>query len=93
MSGTRELRIARPEFQRNHRPDMNSLKLTLIAAAAIATVLSTSCATTRGFGQDLQKVGNKLENEAVATGGTAPARSTSTGIYTPPPSTSNPAAY
>ena len=71
---------------------MNPLKLTLIVAAT-GSILSTSCATTRGFGQDLQKVGNKLENDAVATGGTAPARTTSTGIYTPPPSTTVPAAY
>ena len=68
---------------------MKLLKLTLIAAA-VGSVFSTSCATTRGFGQDLQKVGNKLENEADATGGTAPVRSTA-----PAPTThsTTPAAY
>ncbi|MES2474758.1 MAG: entericidin A/B family lipoprotein [Verrucomicrobiota bacterium] len=62
---------------------MKHRKLALITAAALGTVFSTSCATTKGFGQDLQKVGNKLENEANATGGAAPVQPSSTGIYTP----------
>jgi predicted small secreted protein len=74
---------------------MKHFKLTLIVAAAVGFVFSTSCATTRGFGQDLQKVGNKLENEADATGGAVPVQSSapSTGIYTPPASSGTPAAY
>lgn len=35
----------------------------LIALSIAATILS-SCRTTEGFGRDLQKVGNKIENEA-----------------------------
>ncbi len=42
------------------------------AAAAIllvsVTVLFSSCRTTEGFGQDLQKLGNKIENEAEGRG-------------------------
>ncbi len=66
---------------------MKQLKITLLLAAAAGMALSTSCATTKGFGQDLQKVGNKLENQADETGGAAPASTpapASTGIYTPP---------
>lgn len=66
---------------------MNPFNLTLLLAAAAATALSTSCATTKGFGQDLQKVGNNLENKANESGGAAPASTpppASTGIYTPP---------
>ncbi len=73
---------------------MKPFQLTILLAAAAAISFSTSCATTRGFGQDLQKVGNKLENQADSTGGAAPAPApASTGIYTPPPSTGVPAAY
>jgi predicted small secreted protein len=71
---------------------MKPFQLTILLAAAAAISFSTSCATTRGFGQDLQKVGNKLENQADSTGGAAPAPA-STGIYTPPPSTVVPSAY
>ncbi|MGB6220718.1 entericidin A/B family lipoprotein [Haloferula sp.] len=46
----------------------NSLLLALIAFAS-GTVLS-SCNTTAGFGEDLQKVGSKLETKADDTGGT-----------------------
>lgn len=48
---------------------MKTLKTTLILSAVVATVLSTSCATSRGFGRDLQKVGDKIETTADETGG------------------------
>lgn len=38
-----------------------------LTLAAAAVVLS-SCRTTEGFGRDLQKVGNKIENEAYRRG-------------------------
>lgn len=50
---------------------MKHLRALAFLAAALGFAASTSCATTRGFGQDLQKVGGKLEAEAEATGGTA----------------------
>lgn len=56
---------------------MKSSHLILLAVSALGLAFSTSCSTTKGFGQDLQKVGNRLENRAEATGGTAPAPSTS----------------
>jgi predicted small secreted protein len=56
---------------------MKISQLILLATAALGLALSTSCATTKGFGQDLQKVGNRLENQADATGGAAPASSSS----------------
>ncbi|NQX00670.1 entericidin A/B family lipoprotein, partial [bacterium] len=31
-------------------------------SAAVGILASTSCATTKGFGQDLQKVGSRLED-------------------------------
>jgi predicted small secreted protein len=51
---------------------MKPLKFAALVIAAFATLAATSCSATKGFGQDLQKVGNKLENRADATGGTAP---------------------
>ncbi len=48
---------------------MKHLKITLSAASALAFLFLPSCATTKGFGQDLQKVGGKLESRADATGG------------------------
>ena len=42
--------------------------LAVIATAAFALATS-SCATTKGFGQDVQKVGGKIEHEARKTGG------------------------
>jgi entericidin B len=36
------------------------------AALALST---TSCATSKGFGRDVQKVGDKIENAADRTGG------------------------
>lgn len=41
--------------------------LSVLALAIAATVLS-SCRTTEGFGEDLQKLGNKIENEAERRG-------------------------
>ena len=55
---------------------MKNLQIIALACAALGMAFLTSCATTRGFGQDLQKVGNRLENEADATGGAEPDRST-----------------
>ena len=48
---------------------MKTLKTALLLSAVVATVLSTSCATSRGFGRDLQKVGDKIETTADETGG------------------------
>ncbi len=74
---------------------MSTLKTIALVAAAAATALATSCATTRGFGQDLQKVGNNLENQAESTGGTVPPNSTTTTrttrtstVVVPPPAPS-----
>jgi predicted small secreted protein len=60
---------------------MKQLRTIALLSASLGLALSSSCSTTRGFGQDLQKVGNRLENRAEATGGTAPE-----------PAASNPAA-
>jgi predicted small secreted protein len=49
---------------------MKNLKLTLVLSAVTASVLCSSCATSRGFGRDLQKVGDKIETKADETGGT-----------------------
>ncbi|GAA5123893.1 entericidin A/B family lipoprotein [Luteolibacter yonseiensis] len=51
---------------------MKPLKVTALVIAAFAALAATSCSTTKGFGEDLQKVGSKLETKAEATGGTAP---------------------
>ncbi|MBX3741840.1 MAG: entericidin A/B family lipoprotein [Akkermansiaceae bacterium] len=40
--------------------------LMVTAAFALST---TSCATSKGFGRDVKKVGNKIENAADRTGG------------------------
>ncbi len=49
---------------------MKKLQIIFMLSAAAGIFFSTSCSTTKGFGQDLQKVGNRLENRAEATGGT-----------------------
>lgn len=45
----------------------------VLGFAAFATAAfafsSTSCATSKGFGRDVQKVGDKIENAADRTGG------------------------
>jgi predicted small secreted protein len=45
-----------------------TMGLAVLATAAFA-LASTSCATTKGFGHDVKKVGNKIENKAAQTGG------------------------
>jgi|GEM_PF-325983 len=40
----------------------------LMATAALA-LSTTSCSTSKGFGRDVQKVGDKIENAADNTGG------------------------
>jgi predicted small secreted protein len=52
---------------------MKHLKLPALFLAVLAIAASSSCSTTKGFGQDLQKVGSRLEARADETGGTAPA--------------------
>jgi predicted small secreted protein len=51
---------------------MKHLRIIALLSTSLGLALSSSCNTTRGFGQDLQKVGNRLENRAEGTGGTAP---------------------
>ncbi len=48
------------------RPLIMGVALFVTAAFAIA---GSSCATTKGFGRDVQKVGNKIETKAEQTGG------------------------
>ena len=45
-----------------------ALGVAVLATAAFA-MASTSCATTKGFGRDVQKVGDKIETKAERTGG------------------------
>lgn len=40
------------------------------ASTLLLAAMTTSCSTTKGFGRDLQKVGDKIETEADRTGGT-----------------------
>ena len=63
-------------------PVMKNLKIAFLFLTAAAIALTGSCATTKGFGQDLQKVGNRLESRADATGGAEPV---SPPVTTPPP--------
>ena len=49
---------------------MKNIKLTVLLLAAFGIAISTSCSTTKGFGQDLQKVGDRIETRAESTGGT-----------------------
>ncbi len=46
----------------------NTIRFALLAFAT-GSILS-SCNTTAGIGQDIQKVGGKMENTAKKTGGT-----------------------
>jgi predicted small secreted protein len=55
---------------------MKVFQITAATLALFATLFSTSCAATKGFGQDLQKVGSRIENRADATGGARPDVST-----------------
>lgn len=46
--------------------------IVLVAAMMVMAAFafsSTSCATSRGFGRDVKKVGNKIERAADRTGG------------------------
>lgn len=47
---------------------MKKISLILLVALIPGLTLLSSCATTRGFGQDLQKVGERVESRAEATG-------------------------
>lgn len=49
---------------------MKLIRIIALALAGAGVALSVSCNTTRGFGQDLQKVGEKMEEKAEETGGT-----------------------
>ncbi len=69
---------------------MRKLPFIALLVATAGIVVSTSCSTTKGFGQDLQKVGNRLENQADATGGAVPDNSATTA---PPASVRIPPAY
>ncbi len=73
---------------------MNLPKLFFLAVSSLGLAFGSSCSTTKGFGQDLQKVGNRLEQSAESTGGTAPAQDP---YYSAPGAaygaSSNPAAY
>lgn len=51
---------------------MKKFQIITLLLSAVGIALSSSCATTKGFGQDLQKVGNRLENQADSTGGAQP---------------------
>jgi predicted small secreted protein len=57
---------------------MKKFHICVLLLTAPATLFSTSCATTKGFGQDLQKVGSRIENNANSTGGAEPAAATAT---------------
>lgn len=46
-----------------------TLCLAGVATAAFA-IASTSCSTTKGFGRDVEKVGDKIQGAADRTGGT-----------------------
>ena len=69
---SRRFPIARPGNWLNALVVMKNLKITLLLLTVATATFSSSCATTKGFGQDLQKVGNRLESRADATGGAEP---------------------
>lgn len=49
---------------------MTALKFTMISALLIVSLSLVGCNTARGLGQDLSKVGSKIEQAADDTGGT-----------------------
>jgi predicted small secreted protein len=49
---------------------MKSIRLFALAVAVIGLGGFSSCNTSRGFGQDLQKVGGNITQTAEETGGT-----------------------
>jgi predicted small secreted protein len=75
------------------------LLFTMLGGAAAGVSLMGSCAATKGLGQDLQKVGNRIEDRADATGGARPdpgvdvTRTTTTRTTTTVPTTVYPAPY
>lgn len=52
---------------------MKPIQIAALVLTAFSVLAATSCSATKGFGEDLQKVGSKIETKADATGGTAPA--------------------
>lgn len=66
---------------------MKFVQITAVTFTLFATVFLTSCAATKGFGQDLQKVGSRIENRADATGGARPDVSTAAPVPTTTSST------
>lgn len=55
------------KIDRNSSP--SRLKaITIALGTVLASIWLNSCRTTQGFGQDLQKVGDKIENEAARHG-------------------------
>ncbi|RYD31364.1 MAG: entericidin A/B family lipoprotein [Verrucomicrobiaceae bacterium] len=52
---------------KNNRASLLSSVL-ILTGSLLACGWLSSCRTTEGFGQDLQKVGNKIENEAYKRG-------------------------
>ena len=62
--------ISRRFLSKNSKVRRGVFGLLGLSAASAFTFATSSCATTKGFGQDLQKVGQKVETEAVQTGGT-----------------------
>lgn len=48
---------------KNHRASLRR-SILILTGSLLACGWLSSCRTTEGFGQDLQKVGNKIENEA-----------------------------
>ena len=68
MSTMNPILISRRICHRSVRLSRRFFGLTGLAAAL--ALGCNSCSTTKGFGQDLQKVGDKIESEAVKTGGT-----------------------
>lgn len=67
--GTEDFPLRPATIASNGIGTMKNLKSALLLASVVATVLSSSCATSRGFGKDLQKVGDKIETTADETGG------------------------
>lgn len=67
---------------------MKHLQITVLFLSLAATAFTTSCAATKGLGQDLQKVGSRLEDRADETGGAQP-----DAPVVPPVPTRTPPAY
>lgn len=48
----------------------HSIRLIAFAVAAVSVASISSCNTTRGIGQDIQKAGHSISTTATRTGGT-----------------------